>query len=377
MRVLFVASPMVGHVLPLVPLATAVREAGHEVLLATAEDGVRAASDAGLPVRDVAPGLRISRVFLGPALRHPRLVRRELAGEGGLDLAGHLFTAVAARMAGALELTEEWRPDLVVQEPLAATGALVAARSGVPLVVADANLFDARQQLVAVTRLLGPMLRRHGLESVPTPAEVLTTVPSSVGGERTGLPMRFVPVGGRGDVPDDLVRDGRPTVVVGRSTVATPGRDRLMPRVVAVAGEADVDVVLARPEPRVVRRPLPPNVRTTGWLPFADVLPRVAGIVHHGGAGTLMTALAAGVPQLVALGTGDRTVNARLVERRGAGLARATAKITAEDLERLATDAGLAAAAREVAEEIAAMPHPRELVEPLVTLAGGPAVRRR
>jgi UDP:flavonoid glycosyltransferase YjiC (YdhE family) len=142
-----------------------------------------------------------------------------------------------------------------------------------------------------------------------------------------------------------------------------------MPRVVAVAADADVDVVLARPEPRLLRRPLPPNVRATGWLPFADVLPRVAGIVHHGGAGTLLTALAAGVPQLLTPGPGDRTVNARLLEQRGAGLSRPVRRITAADLERLASDPSLAAAAREVAGEIAAMPHPRELVEPLVSLA--------
>jgi UDP:flavonoid glycosyltransferase YjiC (YdhE family) len=369
-RVLVVASPMVGHVLPLVPLAVALRDAGHDVLVATAEDGVRAASDAGLPVDDVAPGLRLARTWLGPALRRPLLLRRELTGRGGLDMAGPLFAALAARMAGrALALAAAWRPQLVVQEPLAATGALVAARAGVPLVLADANLFDPREQFAAVAGHLGPVLRSHRLDAVPEPAEVLVTSPPSVVGVRSGRPVRFVPSGGHGDVPADLVRD-RPTLLVGRSTVATPGRDRLMPHVVAAAAGADVDVVLARPEPAVLRRPLPPNVRATGWLPFADVLPRVAGVVHHGGAGTLMTALAAGVPQLLTPGPGDRTVNAGLVAARGAGLARAARDISTADLERLATDPALRTAAGEVAAEIAAMPHPRDLVETLVRLAG-------
>jgi UDP:flavonoid glycosyltransferase YjiC (YdhE family) len=99
----------------------------------------------------------------------------------------------------------------------------------------------------------------------------------------------------------------------------------------------------------------------------------VAGIVHHGGAGTVLTALAAGVPQLLTPGPGDRTVNGRLVTRRGAGLALPPDRITAADLERLATDPALARAAREVAAEIAAMPHPDELVGPLVELAGSRA----
>jgi UDP:flavonoid glycosyltransferase YjiC (YdhE family) len=40
MRVLVIAAPMVGHVLPLLPLAGAFRDAGHDVLVATAGEGV-------------------------------------------------------------------------------------------------------------------------------------------------------------------------------------------------------------------------------------------------------------------------------------------------------------------------------------------------
>jgi len=86
--------------------------------------------------------------------------------------------------------------------------------------------------------------------------------------------------------------------------VADPRPDRMMTSVVAAAEGAGVDVVLVRPDKAVSRRPLPPNVTTTDWLPFADVLPHVAGIIHHGGAGTTMTALAAGVPQIAALNDG-------------------------------------------------------------------------
>ena len=139
-----------------------------------------------------------------------------------------------------------------------------------------------------------------------------------------------------------------------------------MTRVVAAATGADIDLVLVRPDRAVLRRPLPPNVTTTEWLPFAAVLPRVAGIVHHGGAGSVMSALTAGVPQVVVPGAGDRTVHARLVAERGAGLAVRAPEITAETLERLVTDPALAAAAGEVAAEIAAMPPPGDLVEPLL-----------
>jgi UDP:flavonoid glycosyltransferase YjiC (YdhE family) len=178
--------------------------------------------------------------------------------------------------------------------------------------------------------------------------------------------MRHVSAG-RGEVPERLTRSGgRPVVLVTRSTVADPRPDRMMRRVVEAAAGAEVEVVLVRPDRSAARGPLPPNVTTTDWLPFADVLPHVAGVVHHGGAGTVMAALAAGVPQVVVPGAGDRTVHARLVADRGAGLAVPASDITAGTLERLVTDPGLGAAAREVAAEIAAMPAPGELVEPLL-----------
>ena len=360
MRALFVANPMVGHVLPLVPLATAFRDAGHGVVFATAGEGVDAARKAGLDARDVAPGLKVERVLLGAMLRRPRMMRRELAGEGGTDVVGHLFAPLNGRLAEAtLALAADWRPDLVLHEGLAPVGSLAAAHRGVPSVLVDALLFDGRELFAAVARQLDG-------RAIPQPAEAVVAAPPSLVGARRGRPMRYV-AAGRGEVPDRLTRAGRrPLILVSRSTVADPRPDRMMTRVIEAAAGADVDVVLVRPDSRAARRPLPPNVTTTDWLPFADVLPHVAGVVHHGGAGTLMAALAAGVPQVVVPGAGDRTVHARLVADRGAGLAVPAPDITAETLERLVSDPGLKAAAAEVAAEIAAMPPPADLVEPLL-----------
>ncbi|HEY4627123.1 MAG TPA: hypothetical protein VIH01_13980, partial [Blastococcus sp.] len=146
MRALFVANPMVGHVLPLVPLATAFRDAGHEVVFATAAEGLDAAGKTGLPVRDVAPGLKVERVMLGAMLRRPRMMRRELAGTGGTEGVGHLFAPLNERMAeGMVGLADEWRPDLVLHEGLAPVGSLAAVHRGVPAVLVDGLLFDGRE----------------------------------------------------------------------------------------------------------------------------------------------------------------------------------------------------------------------------------------
>ncbi|MGZ4508970.1 MAG: glycosyltransferase [Blastococcus sp.] len=370
MRALMIASPLVGHVLPLIPLARELQRAGHEVVLATGGEGLAAARSSGLDARDVAPGVRAGAVFGPLLLSHPLLMRREIAGRAGTDAVGLMFARMTRRMLpGVLALADSWRPHLVVHEPLAAAGALAAARSDLPAVTVDASLFDAAELLAAVGAELRSTLRRYGLQRLPAPAEMLVTTPPSLAGRRHGRQMRYVPVAGEGDAPEVLTRRGdRPRILVSRSTVDSPIGDRLMERVVVAASRAAVDVVLVRPDPRVVRRALPENVRTTGWLPFPPVFAAADAVVHHGGAGTLLTALAAGLPQLVVPGAGDRTVNADLVAARGAGLAVAAERITAEDLERLVSDPGLVRAAREVADEIRRMPAPADMVGALTAL---------
>lgn len=373
MRALFVASPMVGHVLPLLPLAVAMRDAGHEVVLATGPEGMDAARSSGLDVRGVAPELRIAPSFARVAARHPVLAVRSANGsDRGTRFVGMLFAGVAAQMADDLTaLAEEWAPDLVVQEPLAGAGGLVAAARDVPVVVVNMTLFDGAALYASATGALAATARQRGVPRIPSPALVLHTAPASLVTFPDGRPMRFVPMAGRDEPPpEDLTRPGdRPRIIVSRSTVADPLPDRLMRRVVAVAADADVEVVLARPDRRAAAGPLPPNVRITDWLPFPAVFPAAAGAVHHGGAGTLLTALAAGIPQLLVPGPGDRRENSELVARRGAGLAVEAKRITARDLERLVSDDRLATTAREVAAEIAAMPHPADLVEDLTALA--------
>jgi UDP:flavonoid glycosyltransferase YjiC (YdhE family) len=349
MRVLVVATPLPGHLLPLVPLARALRDAGHEVTVATAGAAVGVCPPDLSPV-DVAPGLDLVRLMVGFAARHPLLARKEASGRGEPRTLGLLWGRVNDAMAEGLSgLTERVQPHLVLHEPFAAGAADLAARRGVPAVVVEHSLSDAGEQLA-------------GLTAAP-PAAVITTAPPSLVGARDGVPMRFVPPGAGATAPDDLAVPGpRPRLLVSRSTVEQPGRDRLMTTVVERAAGADVELVLVRPDRWVTRRPLPPGVRTADWLPFPAVLPAAAGIVHHGGAGTLLTALACGTPQLVFPGAGDRRTNAELLVRRGAGIAVELGDLRPGTLERLAGDPALRSAAREVAEEMAAMPAPRELV---------------
>jgi UDP:flavonoid glycosyltransferase YjiC (YdhE family) len=364
MRILVVASPLQGHVLPLIPLAAASRDAGHDVLIATGGDNLTIDLD-GLPVHDIAPGFRFGAVAGRVALRHPLRVRRELAGRAGVTFVGELFGWVNSVFVDrVVALAERARPDLIVYEPLAPAGGIAAARLSVPSVLQENTLFPAPELLAAVAA--SRPMQEH---TITAPELSLTVSPPSLVGPRPGKQMRAVPFSGGGEVPAWLSSEpDRPRIVVSRSTVAGPGGRDLIPAVVAAAGRVEADVVLVRPPAKLNRDGLPSNVRLVDRVPLDRVLPFATAFVHHGGAGSVLGALAAGVPQLLTPGPGDRRHNAELVARRGAGLAVEARAISAAALIRLISYPALRTAAQEVRAEMAAMPAPAELVADMEAL---------
>lgn len=365
MRVLFVSAPLLGHVLPLVALAEALRRAGHDVLVATAADALTVGPARRLPIADVAPGFSFARTARRMMLRHPLIARAELAGTGGTRGVALLFGAVNAQLVdGVAAAADRFRPDLVVYEPLAVAGAVAAARRGIPAVRHENNLFDGAV-LAAVTA--GPALRRHRVDAVPDPVTSVQLAPPELVGERGGTPMRHLP-GTTGALPASFPDpSGRPRIAVSRSTVDGPGSGGIMRAVVDVAADVDADILLVRPE-RGLPAALPGNVYTADWVPLDALMPTVGAVVHHGGAGTVLGALAAGVPQLVVPGPGDRRHNAGVVERSGAGWAMSAAAITADQLHRLLSDYGLRMTATRFRTSIAERPHPDEVATQLTAM---------
>lgn len=103
---------------------------------------------------------------------------------------------------------------------------------------------------------------------------------------------------------------------------------------------------------------IPANVHVEPWVPQRDVLGRVTALVCHGGSGTLLGGLAAGLPIVVVPFGADQPHNGQLVARAGAGINLAkpdAAALRAAILKMLETP-GLRVEARRLAQEIAAMP---------------------
>ena len=74
----------------------------------------------------------------------------------------------------------------------------------------------------------------------------------------------------------------------------------LIARVMDSASEVDAEIILhISANARSDLRSLPSNVRPVDWIPMGVFLNGADGFIHHGGAGNTLTALHAGIPQIV------------------------------------------------------------------------------
>ena len=112
--------------------------------------------------------------------------------------------------------------------------------------------------------------------------------------------------------------------------------------------------------------PLPANVHVERFVPQAEVLAHASAVVHHGGFGTTLGALAAGVPAVVVPLFADQPYNARRVEAVGAGLAvdiGGGAGALRDALERVLAEASFRDSAARVAAEMRALPTADEVLD--------------
>jgi UDP:flavonoid glycosyltransferase YjiC (YdhE family) len=115
--------------------------------------------------------------------------------------------------------------------------------------------------------------------------------------------------------------DGRPAVLLTFSTTVMEGQAALIGRVSEAIAPLDLDAILTL-GPAVDRDAVHPldGVEAVGFADHDRVMPRCAVVVNHGGLGTVLRALAHGVPQvLLPLGR-DQAFNASRIEALHAGI---------------------------------------------------------
>lgn len=117
---------------------------------------------------------------------------------------------------------------------------------------------------------------------------------------------------------EDFLANGSPPVLVTAGTAMRHAAKFFHAALDACARLGRRAIFLTH-HPEQLASPLPVWAAYFDYVPFSQVLPRCAAIVHHGGIGTTAQALAAGIPQLVMPHAHDQPDNGSRVHRLGAG----------------------------------------------------------
>lgn len=343
MRILFTCYPSHAHVWPIVPLAWALQSAGHEVRLATHARFVADISATGLtPVALGDPQAEEARTR--PDARHPSRPEevRHFADVLGLDerereawiayyqyLLNPISDYVRTDLPYEGELVEfarAWKPDLVLWDPVYASGSVVARACGAAhartCIAPDYpgwcldRLAQRREQVRAAglpenpqADLIRPMAEKYGIEvddELMYGQWTIDMVPPAMALDTSAvrMPMRYVPYNGAETLPQWLYeRPQRPRLALslGESTRRyIKGDWGRTPKIIEAVKDLDVELVgtLNKVQLEGVER-LPENVRTLDWVTLNHLLPTSSMLIHHGGIGTFAAACAARVPQIV------------------------------------------------------------------------------
>ncbi len=384
MRMLFVTNPGLGHLLPLVPLAMTARDAGHEI-------AVGAGASVGAVVK--AAGLRL--VPMGPPdIRSVAAGIPELQSAKGPDRPALMWPKVFAGIlaedlaAGVLELARSWSPDLVVHEDSEQGSWIAAEHLGIPHVTVQATAWR-----VALQRLAREPLNRlraaYGLAPDPDLKlmhryRYLTTRPPALLDPRSPLPTTAEPL--RPMATDDVAETSRPGLLdramPGQRrlcvTLGTANADRLDLLRPIIAGLAQLDddpevVVTVGPQgdPSAFGD-LPPRFQVERYVPMSRLLPTCDLAVFHGGSGTMLAALAAGVPLVIVPIAADQHDNAERCQSAGVARVLSADALTAESVREAAAevlgDRSYRVAAATIRDQIAEMPPPAEVLADLERL---------
>jgi UDP:flavonoid glycosyltransferase YjiC (YdhE family) len=377
MRILCTSNPLVGHWLPMLPLARASREAGHDIVIATGPDAVPEIERRGFTAWPIGADLATIQTGLRNRPRSAAETDQERTVADGLAM---FADPAIARARDLVDRTADWKPDIVVREIYELGGTYVPARLHVlhglgahyPNFIRLAELALARVGTTLGDPAWGvPMADTPYIDPFPAVLQPADDQPFT-----DVIAMRV----GAGTVrPGDVVPESvvalpyERTVYLTLGTLFNGAADFAVP--LEALGELPVNVVLTcgyDVDPAEFG-PLPRNVAVERWVSQALLLPRCGAVVCHAGAGTLIGALAYGVPVVCLPRGADQFANAEQVARTGAGITLLPGQVSSESIRdatrRVLDETAYAAAARKLRSEIELLPDPSAVVEELTRRA--------
>jgi glycosyltransferase (activator-dependent family) len=411
-RVLFTTLSSKANAYPQVPLAWALRAAGHEVCVAGRPDMMDAITSSGLtavPVgaqTDLAAMMGEIRERQDESAPTPEeLLRVEEVRQERLtyDYMHGTFTALTTVVFRSLSprraiddlvgFARAWRPDLVIRDPLDFAAPIAAKACG----AAHARLMygldlvgKMRESYLSALRRRPPGLREDPLEEWLAPALAgygceftedvvmgqwtIDPAPSwlRLPVDHLYIPVRHVSYNGRAVVPGWLREPPKRRRVC--LTLGLSHRELLRGNQVSVGelltamGELDAEVVATLNADQLAGSRVPDNVRAVDFVPLNELLPSCSVVVHQGGTGTMQTAFAHGIPQvIVPHDHWDTVLKAGMVQETGAALSvpegeRFSAAELRDMVRRVLDEPSFTRSASRLRQLMVGTPSPQEIV---------------
>lgn len=322
MRALLTCQPVLGHFLPLTPIARALAEAGHDVAFG-APAAFRPTVEAHA-FRWVPSGVGNDDPDVA-ALRARHLELRGFAQQQFIY--EQIFGGVTARRAvpDLLALAETWRPDLIVHDSSEFGGVVAAELLDIPHAQVEVHASGSRPDTMQV--VYGPLQRlraEYGLQERPIQElidEYLSLTPFPASMTTLGSPVaptnhyvQVLPANDMGMLPDWVDRIGaQPLVCVSLGTVwgVRRGREIFTTILEGLQGiDAEVVLTVGHELDPAMLGPQPANVHVERFLPLGALFAHCALVLFHGGSGTLGHVVAHGLPMVILPLGADQPENA-------------------------------------------------------------------
>ncbi len=349
MRVLFCVIPEKGHLNPYIGPAQALLARGATVAFHAAADISPQLRSAGITDfvgdRIAPPGDSHRGAAFAERVRDPEWLQQWIKTL--------LVDAAEAQVEPLRAVIRAWRPDVVAIDPMVYAASIAAEHERVPWVAISNSLNpalpdDLDSELLRTVRWLAPdraaLFARHGMApafrgcDVLSPALTVAFTTERLVGRVPGVALvgPSLPRGMRGDEADfpwNWLDASRPLIYVsfGSQIYHQPA---LFRRVLDAVAARQLQLVASASDlaaPNALGT-LPPNVLVRPYVPQLSILPRASAMVTHGGANSVMEAIAFGVPPLITPLCNDQHHQAHLITRAGIGRALDPDHCTATDI---------------------------------------------
>ena len=358
-RWLFVTSPFVAHINPMVSIARELLDRGHDVawVVDDSRQDLLPPDSVVYPVDDreilaaIASAVQDGNLALANAFKY---------------LVESVIVPLATSMLGPVEnAIAGFKPDALFVDHHALAGALAARKAGIvwatssPSAQLFTHVLDEMERIKAwVQDLYFRLQTQSGVDPIESPdlspmLVLLYTTPALVGAAEYPSHYRFVgaTIRGRVDAPEFPWQELRPgkKVLVSLGSILTVRGERFFRILQEALGGTEVQVIVSA-HPSLLPD-APPNFIVREWLPQLELLPEVNAVITHGGS-TVNEALAYAVPMVVAPITNDQVIFARCVAESGAGVRVRFRRVTPAELREavmtVLEEPGFAEAARRI-----------------------------